>query len=396
VRAPEVGQTVHGRYLLQERLGDGGTASVFRADDLELARTVAVKVYGPESEVSDGARRQREARALATLRHPAVVTLFDAGLDTTPPYLVLEFVDGETLASRIARGPLPAAETRLIGAAAASGLAAAHQAGIVHRDIKPANIVIPSQPAPVEARLLDFGIAQAVGGLRATSSGAVLGSAVYVSPEQARGDQVTPASDVYSLGLVLIECLTGRPAFRGSTDEVLAARLIAPPALDHPALATEGALLSRMTALEAADRPRAAEVARELEAPPPTRVLAATPVQDIPTEPMTPARPRTPESSVPPSRTPPPRERRRASRGALLGALGGLLMAALVAAAVVAGLGGLTFPPGPSDTPTPDVAVVTPPADDDPPGGDAPGNGGNAPGNSGNAPGRGNDKDKKP
>jgi serine/threonine protein kinase len=385
VRAPDVGATFHGRYVLRERLGDGGTASVFRADDLELGRAVAIKVYGPENEVSDGERRQREARALAGLRHPAIVALFDARLDARPPYLVLEFVDGETLAVRIGRGALSATETRLFGAAAASGLAAAHAAGIVHRDVKPANIVIPNDPAPAEARLLDFGIAHALGGSRATSVGSVLGSAVYVSPEQARGEEVTPASDVYSLGLVIIECLTGRPAFSGSTEEVLAARLVGPPSLDDPALAADAAVLSRMTALDAADRPAADEVARDLAAPLATRVYAAVAGDDDTTQRMTHV-----------GSDPPPAPTRRRPLGVVLGVVGGLLATALVAAALVTGLSALTPPPVPGDSPspTPEVGVITPtptsiPTEDQDEDEDSPGN-------SGNAPGHGDDKDKKP
>lgn len=372
---------------MRERLGDGGTASVFRADDLDLHRTVAIKVYGPESEVSDSERRQREARALAGLRHPAIVTLFDARLDAIPPYLVLEYVEGETLASRIRRGPLSAAETRLIGAAAASGLAAAHDAGVVHRDVKPANIVIPSTPAPAEARLLDFGIAHALGGSRATSVGSVLGSAVYVSPEQARGEEVSPASDVYSLGLVLIECLTGRPAFTGSTEEVLAGRLVRPPSLDDPALAADAALLSGMTALEATDRPTAAEVAQRLEMPAATRVLAAGGVAaaDLPTQLMTQA-----------SATAPPRTSRRVPIAAVLLGAGGLLVAALITAALFTGLPALA--PEPNDSPSPDVVVISPTPDvdegEDGADDDSPGNSGNAPGREGK--GDKDDGDKNP
>jgi serine/threonine protein kinase len=382
VHAPDVGQAFHGRYVLRERLGDGGTATVFRADDLRLDRPVAIKVYGPESAVSDTERRQREAHALAGLRHPAIVTLFDARLDATPPYLVLEFVDGETLARRIDRGPLSATETRLIGAAAASGLAAAHEAGIVHRDVKPANIIIPADPESAfperaDARLLDFGIAHALGGSRATSQGSVLGSATYVSPEQARGAEVTPASDVYSLGLVLIECLTGRPAFSGSTHEVLATRLVRSPALDDPALAADAELLGRMTALEPTDRPSALEVAHALGLPAATRVLPAASAA-LPTERITAA------ADAPSSPAPAPAfARRRGAIGLAVAALGALIAVAVVAV-VLAGapsiLPALDPTPGRSESPA-DEVVLTPTPDDE------------APGNSGNAPGK--DKDDK-
>lgn len=384
MHGPDVGEIFHERYALRERLGDGGTASVFRADDLELGRPVAIKVYGPESALSDDDRRRSEARALARLRHPAIVTLFDARLDATPPYLVLEYVDGETLAQRLTRGPMSVTETRLIGAAAASGLAAAHRAGIVHRDVKPANLVIPREPDPAEARLLDFGIAYSLHGPRSTTAGSFVGSAVYLSPEQATGEEVTAASDVYSLGLVLLECLTGRPAFEGTTAEVLAARLARAPSVDHPGLAGHGPLLARMTSPEPADRPSAAEVARELDGPAETRVLPATRAAET-TQRLSLAPEATRTSRSPARRPVPPR-----LVAVVAGAIGIALALGIAATVLLAGLPG-SPPAVPTGTPT-DQAVVTAPPEDTAPADPKE----TGPGNSGTHGNNGNGNDKKP
>jgi len=259
-------QPLGGRYALRGRLGRGATATVYLAEDLHLGRTVAIKLFGEASPVSDRDRRRHEARVLASIRHPAIATLFDAHLDDDPPYLVLEYVPGPTLSDVLAAGPLPAARVRLLGAAVAAGLARAHDAGIVHRDVKPANILLPEDRRDGAGRLVDFGIAQSPAAPPSHDPGSVLGSASYLSPEQACGEEVGPASDVYSLGLVLLEALTGRPAFPGSSAPAIAARLFAPPPLDAPEVAEDAPLLARMTAREPADRPAAAEVARELGA----------------------------------------------------------------------------------------------------------------------------------
>jgi serine/threonine protein kinase len=394
---PEIGEVLLGRYAVVERLGDGGTATVFRATDRELGRDVAIKAYAAPSGLSDSDRRRREARALAGLRHPAIVTLFDARLDEDPAFLVLEFVDGETLAHRLRSGALGAAEAREIVAAAAEGLAAAHAAGIVHRDVKPANLMLPADGDPA-ARLLDFGIAHSLGSDRMTTRGTVVGSAVYLSPEQARGDDVTDASDVYSLGLVLIECLTGRPAFAGTTPEVLHARLVRAPALDAPELAADAGLLARMTALEPSDRPSAAELVTRLREPAATLLLPAS-AADVPTERLAPAPgdadpPTPPRRGDPPASPAPParpasgaapaagRQRRRPPVG-MLAAGAGILLAAVVATALVTASGvPEPVPTAPVElTPTP----TTPTPVEDPPG---------PPGNNGN--GKDNGKDKKP
>jgi serine/threonine protein kinase len=199
-----------GRYRLERQLGHGGMATVFLARDTELDRAVAVKCLAEnvagQPELRD--RFVREARLAARLSHPGVVSVFDAGEDDGRPYIVMEHVEGETLADLLAqRGRLPVEEARQLTLQASRGLAHAHAAGLVHRDIKPQNLLLRNDGT---LKIADFGIARAVEGTSLTQAGTILGTAAYLSPEQALGEQVTAAADVYSLGAVLYELLTGR------------------------------------------------------------------------------------------------------------------------------------------------------------------------------------------
>jgi eukaryotic-like serine/threonine-protein kinase len=263
-----------GRYRVVDRIGVGGMAEVFRAHDELLRRDVAVKVFkshAVSSEDTSGADRQQlELQALARLNHPHLITLFDGSIGPTdgPAFLVMELVNGPTLATRIADGPVPEAEVREIGNQVADALAYVHNIGMVHRDVKPANILLGTDrtvaDTSVRARLSDFGIVRLLGSERLTSAEFTLGTASYLAPEQARGSDVGPVADVYSLGLVLIEALTGVRSYDGPPIDAVMARLSRGPDIPTYLPQPWPSLLAAMTALEPESRPTAEQVAHAL------------------------------------------------------------------------------------------------------------------------------------
>jgi serine/threonine-protein kinase len=209
-------QVLGGRYTLHAVLGTGGMATVYRARDEILARDVAVKVLSPQFAADPGflARFEREARHIAAISHPRIVTVFDCGVDRGTPYIVMELVAGRTLRQLLDEvGTLPIDDAVGIAAAVCEALAAAHAAGLVHRDIKPANIVLPGS----DVKVLDFGIAWTEDAVGRTRTQAVLGTAAYLPPERAAGGPAGPQADLYSLGCVLFEMLTGSPPFTGDS-----------------------------------------------------------------------------------------------------------------------------------------------------------------------------------
>ena len=205
------GQLVAGRYEIRAPLGHGAMSVVDLAHDVELGRDVALKRLAENLARDDDLRARflREARLAGRLHHPNVVAIFDCGEDGGRPYIAMEHVDGETLAELVERaGPLPPDEAARLGVQACRALAAAHDAGLVHRDVKPQNLLLGRDGT---LKLGDFGIAFGLEGTRLTVAGTVLGTAAYLAPEQARGEEVTAAADIYGLGAVLYELLSGRP-----------------------------------------------------------------------------------------------------------------------------------------------------------------------------------------
>ena len=374
-------RTVGDRYRLGPVIGRGGMATIHRATDLRLDRDVAVKLLRPEiaRDADLAGRFRREALASTVLRHPNIVACLDTGTDGDQPYLVMDLVDGEDLAARLKRsGRLAPWQAARITLDVARALGVAHLRGIVHRDVKPGNILLAPDG---RAMVTDFGIARLAIDAEAARPGTTLGSVHYFSPEQAGGTTTTPASDVYCLGLVLFEALTGMRAFTGDTSDAIVLARIGAPAPSPRAVRQEipadlDAIVRTALAPDPADRyPNGNAMAAALE----TAVLAAD--ESSPTSVVKIPRLATNDVAVPPPRVRAPTrsslpdraDRNRAGRGssprkprriagtpsrttppgvvvallALLGIVGGaLIVAALPGAARV------------QLTPAPSVAVV--------------------------------------
>ncbi|RFA22757.1 serine/threonine-protein kinase [Subtercola boreus] len=262
-----IGRTLADRYTITGRIGAGGMSTVYEARDKQLGRAVALKLFNP-GEARDDDRRRSEVDVLARLNHPTLVTMYDAHLasgdSAVPSFLVMELVPGPDLRSTLDHGPLRGAIAAQIATDIAEGLAAMHSQGIVHRDLKPANILLSPTglPAPTHrAKLADFGIAHLVGNDRMTTVGMIVGTASYLSPEQASGAYPGPEADVYALGLVVLEGLTGRREYPGTVVESMSARASRDPVVGDDLPASWVSLLTQMTARDPAARPTALEVA---------------------------------------------------------------------------------------------------------------------------------------
>ena len=256
---------VAGRYRLEERIGSGGMAEVWRARDIRSDSTVAFKRLHPGLAFDAAARARfaREVEAARAVRHRSAVRILDAGVDGDVPWLAMEYVPGGSLADRLRDGPLTLASATAIGADVASALAAIHAIGLVHRDVTPANILLPPDGG---ARLGDFGIARRWDGSGAddvTLTGDLVGTLRFVAPEVLGGEAARPAADIWALGAVLYEAVTGRPPFDASSPASLLASQRTPPTLAGIDLAL-GPVLGRMLDPDPARRPAATAVASSL------------------------------------------------------------------------------------------------------------------------------------
>jgi eukaryotic-like serine/threonine-protein kinase len=364
------------RYRLDAQIAAGGIGEVWRAQDLVLDRPVAVKMLRSEyaGQPQALARFQAEARRAGSVSHQGIAQVYDYG-DAGPagsPYLVMELVDGPSLAEVLATGPLDAASALDVLAQAAAGLYAAHAAGLVHRDIKPANLVVGPGG---QVKITDFGIAYAAGSAQLTRSGTLIGTPAYLAPELLTGDRASPASDLYALGVVGYECLTGRRPFHGAPVIVAAARRYQPlPPLPAIVPAAAAALVAELTARDPAARPHdAAEVATRAaqlrdtltsgaptalaeigRGPVPCPETAAHPATLVEAQPLT-----WHDAHAPPAVPEPTRARRRpggrSRRSALLAAAGVALLAGLGAWVLAA-----TMPALPSSHDGPSAPISQP------------------------------------
>ena len=264
------GRVLGGRYLLEDRIAAGGMGVVYAATDQRLHRRVAVKLLKAELAHDQRfvARFEREARAAAALSHPNVAAVFDYGEDGGTPFIVMELAPGRDLARLLREeGPLPPERARALAAQICAALAHAHAAGLVHRDVKPANVIVDGGD---RVKVTDFGIARAAGESTLTATGSVLGSAHYMSPEQASGGPITPATDVYAAGVVLYEMLTNALPFTGESPVSVALRHVsddvpAPSSVNPAVPEALDAIVARATAKDPGARPDAAALGAALE-----------------------------------------------------------------------------------------------------------------------------------
>lgn len=257
---PSVDITLGGRYTLTERIAIGGMGEVWKARDKVLGRTVAVKILKEEYTGDPGflERFRAEARHTALLNHPGVANVFDYGEEDGSAYLVMELVPGEPLSNIIERDKkLPADRILNIMAQTARALAAAHSQGLVHRDVKPGNLIITPDE---RVKVTDFGIARLADQVPLTATGQVMGTAQYLAPEQATGQQATPSSDIYSLGIIGYECLAGKRPFTGESQIAIALAQVndPPPPLPKEVPATASALIMCLLSKDPAERPASA------------------------------------------------------------------------------------------------------------------------------------------
>ena len=266
-----IGTHIQDRFRLEERIGSGGMSTVYRAFDQTLERWVAIKLLHSEiaSQPDQLERFRREARVVARLSHPNVVAVIDAGEDDGRPYIVFQYIEGETLKDRIHRlGRLPVGEAAAYAIEIGRALAAAHAERLVHRDVKPQNVLIDRDGG---AKVTDFGIARSLELDGLTMPGRVLGTTDYVSPEQALGEKVTPQSDLYSLGVCLFEMLSGAVPYRADTHVGVAMKHVKEPMPDvtgrrRAVAASLAAVVERATAKETRNRYATAEqMVAELE-----------------------------------------------------------------------------------------------------------------------------------
>src|SRR5271154_3941024 len=263
-------QPLAGRFVVEREVGRGGVGIVYRAHDQVGGQAVALKVIAlPGVDAGEEARFQREGRVLAGLNHPGIVRVVAFGqLDEGQPFVAMEWIEGEDMAQRHRRAPLPLAAALRVAAEVADALAAAHASGIIHRDVKPSNIFLvgssPDQNGPFEVKLVDFGVAAAEDA-KLTRTGAIVGTPAYMAPEQARGDgEIDARADLYALGATLFEMIAGRPPHVGPTPIAILARLVTTPAprlseVFHDATPRLDEIVSQLVATSPGDIPSSAQ-----------------------------------------------------------------------------------------------------------------------------------------